>query len=201
MIHRQYNPWQISNSGEKETDKQLSAMADSGELFYVIHQMRLSSRYHRTQMAGECDFVVLTRLGLMIIEVKGGIIGYGNQPDGGTGFYRLVPNRTRETVANPFFQVDGNADAVKKYLLEKGLKNIFVGSMVCFPECEFNMNGIGEDDLWHRGQKMKLDEMILDSLERQIEKFHVNEVRKGVTRCIEWKELDETGYVSHMQGP
>ena len=168
MIHRQYNPWQISNSGEKETDKQLSVMADSGELFCVIHQMRLSSRYHKTQMAGECDFVVLTRLGLMIIEVKGGIIGYGEQPDGGTGFYRLVTQRTREAVANPFLQADGNADAVKKYLFEKGLKNIFVGSMACFPECEFNMQGIGEDDLWHRGHKMKLDELILDSLEGRL---------------------------------
>ena len=59
-------------------------------------------------------------------------------------------------------------------------------------ECDFDMRGIGEDDVWHRGHKMKLDEMILDSLERQIEKFHVNEVRKGVSRYIDWKELDET---------
>jgi hypothetical protein len=50
MIHRLYNLWHISNSGEKETDKQFSVQADSDEIFYVIHQMRLSSRFHRTQM-------------------------------------------------------------------------------------------------------------------------------------------------------
>ncbi|HOX75963.1 MAG TPA: hypothetical protein PLB27_14680, partial [Bacteroidales bacterium] len=62
MIHRLYNPWQITNSGEKEADKQLSVQKDDGEQMFVMHGLRLSSRYHRTQMAGECDFVVLTRL-------------------------------------------------------------------------------------------------------------------------------------------
>jgi hypothetical protein len=144
MIHRLCNPWRISNSGEKETDKQLSVQAGSEELFYVIYQMRLSSRYHKTQMAGECDFVVLTGLGIMVIEVKGGIIGYGKQPDGETGYYRLLRERTREIIDNPLLQVDGNSGAVKEYLSEKGLKYVFVGSMVCFPECVFEMEGIGE---------------------------------------------------------
>ena len=112
------------------------------------------------------------------MRLKGGIIGYGKQPEGGTGYYRLVRERTRETIDNPFLQVDGNADAVKKYLFEKGLKSVFVGSMVCFPECVFEMKGIGEDDLWHRGHELTLPEMIIDSMERQIEKFHENEVRK-----------------------
>lgn len=192
MINRLYNPWHISNSGEKEADKQLSVNSGSDELFYVIHQMRLSSRFHRTQNAGECDFVVLTRLGIIIIEVKGGIIGYGKQPDGGIGFYRLVKERTKEPIDNPFLQADGNAGAVKEYLAGKGLGNVFVGSMVCFPECEFFMKGIGEDDLWHRKHEMNLQEMIMDSIDRQIEKHHLNEVRKGLKRYSEWEELDES---------
>lgn len=191
MIQRLYNPWHISNSGEKEADKQLSIQNDESELMVVIHGLRLSSRHHKTQMAGECDFVVLTRLGIMIIEVKGGIIGYGKQPEGGTGYYRLITERSKETIVNPFLQVDGNADAVKKYLFAKGLKNIFVGSMVCFPECEFTMKGIGEDDLWHRGIDQPLQEMIIESMERQIEKFRENERRKGAARYIEWDELEE----------
>ena len=192
MIKRLYNPWQITNSGEKETDKQLSVNAGSDELFYVIHQMRLSSRFHRTQNAGECDFVVLTRLGIMIIEVKGGIIGYGKHPDRGTGFYRLVKERTKEAIENPFLQADGNAGAVKEYLSCKGLGNVFVGSMVSFPECEFFMKGIGEGELWHRKHELNMSEMIMDSLERQVEKHHLNEVRKSVKRYANWDELDES---------
>ncbi len=156
-----------------------------------MHQVRISSVYHPRQMAGECDFIVIARPGLMIIEVKGGVIGYGSQPGGGTGYYRLKSERTREALDNPFLQVDGNSAAVKKYLNDKGLRNIFVGSMVCFPECVFTMRGLGEDDLWHRDYGMPLPDMIIDSLERQIEKFRENERRKGVARMVGWKELDE----------
>lgn len=92
MIHRLYNQWHITNSGEKETDKQLSIQTRN-ELFYAIHHMRISSRYHATQSAGECDFVILTRLGLMAMEVKGGEMGYGRRPDESTGFYRLLNGR------------------------------------------------------------------------------------------------------------
>jgi KaiC/GvpD/RAD55 family RecA-like ATPase len=128
----------------------------------------------------------------MVIEVKGGIIGYGKQPGEGTGYYRLVTERIKEAMDNPFLQVDRNSDAVKKYIFDKGLKDIFVGSMVCFPECEFDMSGIGEDDLWHRGHDLNLSEMIFDSMERQIEKYHTNEVRKGRSRYMDWQELSET---------
>ncbi|HNY53747.1 MAG TPA: NERD domain-containing protein [Bacteroidales bacterium] len=191
MIYRLYNPWHIANSGEKETDKQLSVQKDDRESMFVMHGLRLSSRYHRTRMAGECDFVVLTRLGIMVIEVKGGIIGYGKQPEGGIGYYRLVGDRKKESLDNPFIQVDGNADAIQKYLLGKNLRNIFVGRMVCFPECGFKRSSVSEDDLWHRDHELPLPDMIIDSLQWQIEKFRENETRRGVLNHIQWKEFEE----------
>ena len=191
MIYRLYNPWHIANSGEKETDKQLSVQKDDRESMFVMHGLRLSSRYHRTRMAGECDFVVLTRLGIMVIEVKGGIIGSGKQPEGGIGYYRLVGDRKKESLDNPFIQVDGNADAIQKYLLGKNLRNIFVGRMVCFPECGFKRSSVSEDDLWHRDHELPLPDMIIDSLQWQIEKFRENETRRGVLNHIQWKEFEE----------
>ena len=142
-------------------------------------------------MAGECDFVVLTRLGIMVIEVKGGIIGYGKQPEGGTGYYRLVGDRKKEAFDNPFIQVDGNADAIQKYLLEKNLRNIFVGKLVCFPECTFSRSSIGQDDLWHRDHELALPDLIISSVERQRMKFRETEIRSGASRYIDWRELDE----------
>ena len=191
MIHRLYNPWHITNSGEKEADKQLSHARDSDEPMYVMHSLRLSSRYHRIQMAGECDFVVIARPGIMVIEVKGGIIGYGSQPDGGTGYYRLVSDRKKEALDDPFSQVDGNADAIQKYLMDKNLKNIFVGRMVCFPECGFGRSSVSKDDLWHRDHELSLPEMIIDSLEAQIERFREKETSRGASQHIRWKELEE----------
>jgi len=127
----------------------------------------------------------------MVIEVKGGIIGYGKQPAGGIGYYRLVGDRKKESLDNPFIQVDGNADAIQKYLLGKNLRNIFVGRMVCFPECGFKRSSVSEDDLWHRDHELPLPDMIIDSLQWQIEKFRENETRRGVLNHIQWKEFEE----------
>jgi hypothetical protein len=189
MIKRLYNSWHIADQGERSADKLFTSL--DGETFHIIHHLRISSFYHRTQLVGEIDFLVFTRLGLMVIEVKGGEIGYGTRTDGTTGYYKLAGSRTREAMDDPFIQADGNADAVQKYLMEKGLRNIFVGKMVCFPDCDFGRKGISIDFLWHRGCGRELSPMILESLEDQIEKFREDQKRKGITRLIDWKELEE----------
>ena len=188
MIKRLYNSWHIADPGERSADKLFTSI--DGEIFHIIHHLRISSFYHRTQLAGEIDFLVFTRLGLIVIEVKGGEIGYGARTDGTTGYYKLA-GRTKEAMDDPFIQADGNADSVQKYLMEKGLKNIFVGKMVCFPDCVFGSKGISIDFLWHRGCGMDLSPMILESLEDQIEKFREDQKRLGRSRIIDWKELEE----------
>jgi len=189
MIKRLYNSWYIADQGERSADKLFTS--PDGEIFHIIHHLRISSYYHKTQLSGEIDFLVFTRLGLMVIEVKGGEIGYGTRPDGTAGYYKLAGSRTRETMDDPFIQADGNAGAVQKYLMEKSLRNIFVGKMVCFPDCTFGRKGISIDFLWHRGCGRDLSPMILESLQDQIEKFREDQKRKGIARIIDWKELEE----------
>ncbi|MGI6311606.1 MAG: NERD domain-containing protein [Bacteroidales bacterium] len=189
MLKRLYNSWHIADPGERSADKLITSL--DGEIIHIIHHLRISSFYHRTQLAGEIDFLVLTRLGLMVIEVKGGEIGYGERTDGTTGYFKLAGGRTKEAMADPFIQADGNADAIQKYLMEKGLRNIFVGKMVCFPDCDFARKGISIDYLWHRGCGMNLSPMILRMLEDQIGKFREDRRRLGRARAIDWKELEE----------
>jgi len=189
MILKLYNPWHITNAGESETDKQFSASHESDENIYIIHQLRLSSRFHRTQMAGECDFLVLTSLGIMTIEVKGGVIGLGKSDEGDHGYYRYTSKTKKESIKDPFIQVDGNADAIKKYLKEKMFQDVFVGSMVCFPECIFTEEVIGKGSLWHRGHEWPLMEMITETLEFQIHEFHQKQVAKGNNRFADRKTL------------
>ena len=188
MINRLYNPWQITNDGEREADRHLSLPATmDGEVVYVLHSLRISSRYHRVQMSGECDFVIFSRLGIMVIEVKGGIMGHGEH-----GFYRFKGDEQTEPVKNPFTQADENAHAILNFLRDKGQNSIFVGSFVCFPECVFDCDGLEFNDLWHRGLEMGLLPMVLDSLHEQIEDFYQKQDERNAAFQIKWETLEET---------
>ncbi len=114
MIIRLYNSWHITNDGEREADRQLmlpGKMED--EPLTVMHSLRISSRFHRVQMSGECDFVIFSKLGIMVVEVKGGIMGYGSADHKDHGFYRLTGDDHRDPVKNPFVQADENAHAIQ----------------------------------------------------------------------------------------
>jgi hypothetical protein len=157
MIHRLYNPWQITNDGEREADRHLVLPVErAGEIVYVLHSLRISSRYHRVQMSGECDFVIFTTKGIMVVEVKGGIIGHGDSDHGKNAFYRLSEDDHREPVKNPFKQADENAHAIMDFLRDSGYHSVFVGSFVCFPECVFDYRGVDFQDIWHRGNETRL---------------------------------------------
>ncbi|MEI6883811.1 MAG: NERD domain-containing protein [Bacteroidota bacterium] len=192
MIHRLYNPWQITNDGEREADRQLMMRGNMEDMpIHVLHSLRISSRYHRVQMSGECDFVILSKLGIMVVEVKGGIMGYGSTDHNDYGFYRLAGDDQREMVRNPFNQADENAHAIQSFLREKGLINIFVGSVVCFPECVFDCEGVEFKYLWHRGCDKEWLRMIMDSMQEQIAEFYEKQDERNVAMRITWETLDE----------
>jgi len=192
MIHRLYNPWQITNDGEREADRHFVFHGNmEDEPIYIIHSLRISSRYHRIQMSGECDFLVITRFGIMIVEVKGGIIGYGAMGEGDHGFYRIMGDDQREPVKNPFNQADENAHAIQNFLWDSGLNNIFVGSFVCLPECVFSYDGVEFEDLWHRGLDEKLLPTIIHSLQKQIAAFNEKQGERNFVFRIIWETLSE----------
>jgi hypothetical protein len=192
MIKRLYNSWHITNDGEREADRQMvlpGKMED--ESIFVMHSLRISSRFHRVQMSGECDFVIFSKLGIMVAEVKGGIMGYGSADHKDHGFYRLTGDDRRDPVKNPFVQADENAHAIQSFLREKGQLNIFVGSVVCFPECVFDCDGMEYKYLWHRGCDKEWLPMIMDSQREQIAEFYEKQDERNVAMRITWEILDE----------
>jgi len=51
MINRLYNPWQITNSGEREADRHFAlSKGKEDELISIVHQLRISSRFHKTHI-------------------------------------------------------------------------------------------------------------------------------------------------------
>jgi hypothetical protein len=165
-------------------------MEMAGEIVYVLHSLRISSRYHRVQMSGECDFVIFTTKGIMVVEVKGGIIGHGDSDHGKNAFYRLRDDDHREPVKNPFKQADENAHAIMDFLRDSGYHSVFVGSFVCFPECVFDYRGVDFQDIWHRGLDVKLLPMVFESLEDQIADFYHKQDERNTALPIRWETLD-----------
>jgi len=189
MIHHLYNECHITNSGEKSVFRSLYLSGEyKNETVYVFNQWRVSSGLHKTQMVGECDFIVITRLGMMVLEVKGGEIGYEISSNKEYGYYRLNQSNQKEFLKkDPFIQVDGNADAVRKHLIEKQWPHLFVGRLVCFPESSFS--NCTNDDLWYLGHSKSLIKMIFDSLKCQIRKNQELNANKNYVFHHTWDEL------------
>jgi hypothetical protein len=88
---------------------------------------------------GEADFVVLTPLGMLVLEVKGGEIRY--EPNTGR-WYRLLPNGLYKDIRDPFRQASDNMHALVKTILERefagqaGLPCGY-GYAVVFPDCRW----------------------------------------------------------------
>lgn len=103
MIHRHYNPWHITNTGERAADQQFSMPRGVDDFpVHILYQQRISSRFLEVKMAGDCDFLVFTQHGIMVIEVKGGLIGYGKSDEGLHGNCRLLDGKKKELIQNPF---------------------------------------------------------------------------------------------------
>ena len=204
MLNRLYNPWQITNSGEREAGRLMTGpLQDDGEPIYILHQLRISSQFHKTQMAGECDFVIVSSLGITVMEVKGGVIGYDPNAGDSHGFFRIGTGDQQETIKNPFLQADANAGAIRSFLHEKECYDVFTGSVVCFPECILESKDIGTMDLWHRGCKTGLLPMIIESMRYQIRAFNEKQDLRNVALPIHWKTLSEEDilHVIHLLEP
>lgn len=192
MIHRLYNSCHIANPGEKQADKLIFLSAKlAGETVYIHYHLRLSSATHKVQMTGECDFVIITRLGVLILEVKGGIMGFGDVGNMRKVFYRQISETDREPESDPWDQVDANAGSLQSFLQKKDLHFVFIGKAVCFSECIFESNGPSFDFYWHRGHRESLLEFVFSTLEEQIriylEKLH----QKNYALRINWRSLDD----------
>ena len=190
MIHRHYNPWHITNSGERAADRQFSMPVGADDFpVHILYQQRISSRFLEVRMAGECDFMVFTQQGIMVIEVKGGLIGFGRSEQGDHGFYRFVKSNMKEHIRNPFLQNDSNKDGVRRFLNEKGIVDIFVGTLVCFPECSFEGDNLGFEALWQPGTGKGLVETIVKALQDQSAEFDRKQELKNRALQVKWRTL------------
>ena len=150
MIHFHYNQDTIQAQHPSEAKFHKSFLLHIresdilGEDVHVYHSYFLGK--HKDQIEGEIDFVILCELGVIVVEVKGGLIDYHNG-----GFYQ-TNRRTKETVdINPVGQARKNKASIR-HLINRGGLNFspVVIHAIVFPDCVFNEEelNINTEDLF-----------------------------------------------------
>lgn len=116
------------------------------EGWIVLHSLGIST--HNRVIYGETDFFVLVpKLGVYAIEVKGGRLRREN----GIWYYTDKHGKTNSKVRGPFDQAKDGAfsimDVLKKKLdtNHRYLANTFFGYGVMFPDVEYEATGIDEE--------------------------------------------------------
>lgn len=103
----------ISDEVKSEAEKDLfyrfrDEQAD--ENFVVLHSYALPE--HQSKKFGEVDFVIISRKGIVCVEVKGGIVSRRN----GKWFFTNRYGHTNEKNEGPFQQAQGNMSSLQKSL-------------------------------------------------------------------------------------
>lgn len=207
-MHLHYDPSYIENNGEIRVHQEITReLMYTDEDWHIIYSLRLSNKYHSGQKSGECDFILLSKYGMVVLEVKGGVIEYSDN----TFFQMKASNKDRRRI-KPFIQVDQNAGALIGFLREKNFRNCFVARIVIFPECDFRYQGIGDDNFWHLGRQESQLEFIRNSLceqkkdhkEKELKRLYLQLDKKPgddyLTRRIQetksaWSNLSENDIV------
>lgn len=128
--------------GEKEVALRLQNDAAT-EDWAVLHSLDISD--HRSQVAGECDFVIIIpRKGVLCVEVKG---CRTMKVEEGLWYYGT---KTQGDKRGPFKQATDNMHSIRKYLLSKrpDLSRVVFWSAVIFPYITFSKSS----PEWHDWQ-------------------------------------------------
>jgi Nuclease-related domain/AAA domain len=120
-------PTRPKHSSEVDLFDALHTLDDHWRVYgSVIWQSKRNGR----QGDGEIDFVLAHPAhGLIVVEVKGGIVGV----DQGR-WYRDTRGRV-DTIKNPFEQITANKYALISFLKDRGLARVPVHHAVCLPHC------------------------------------------------------------------
>src|SRR5687768_10843877 len=122
MLRRHYNSKEIINTSELLVDGLISDLIYQKNNWHSLSGFLLSkNRFHKTGK-GECDFILICELGLLVLEVKGGFIfSIGNQI-----IQKDIKGGSERTI-DPFNQVRGNAQSVLQILKAKTQLDVFIG--------------------------------------------------------------------------
>jgi len=125
------------SSGEKKVYQRLQ-----GELsddFTILHSLALAK--HQKKLRSEIDFLIINKMGILCIEVKGGRIEHSK----GVWFFTDRYGETHKKRESPFEQASSNMYAIKRSIINRfGVNSVYAGTTfgycVVFPDIEFSLH-------------------------------------------------------------
>ncbi len=115
-------------SGTERTVHQL--LSDCNVAGYALHSLNVAR--HDTKIWGEIDFILITRSGLIALEVKGDEL----RREGGHWYQRKQSTGQERSIENPFDQVSTAMFRVINELRDRNVKMATFGWGVVTRECE-----------------------------------------------------------------
>jgi len=134
---------EIENKPERDVAHTLVEQLPNHVTVYHSYPWLRPERNDRTNKTtlkeGEADFLILwPELGLLVLEVKGGDIGYDSDS---RRWYRLLGNGRERDIKDPFEQANKNMRVVVEAIAEKvyggGRPNFAFGYAAVFPDCTY----------------------------------------------------------------
>ena len=134
---------EIANKPERDVARALIEQLPNQVTVYHSYPWLRPDRNDRTGKVtlreGEADFLVLwPELGLLVLEVKGGDIGY--EPDR-RRWYRHLPNGSERDIKDPFEQANRNMHVIVDAIAERAYggrsPDFTYGYAVVFPDCRY----------------------------------------------------------------
>ncbi|MBU0488175.1 MAG: NERD domain-containing protein [Bacteroidetes bacterium] len=157
---RRYLPHNITNRGESMVDRLFDQVIhyDNDE-WYIIHSLLLDK--HISQKEGECDFVLINKRGIMVLEVKGGQIAYEN----GSFVQRKSRHNLHSRTIHPFDQAEDNATTLQRIFGEKGKRHLLTCCAVVFPESDIKITSTGHQNYWSLSTEGSFRDFLVYQLE------------------------------------
>jgi len=130
-------PYSTNSRAELRVFNKLQETFVNDFSYVAFHSLNLTK--HKTKRFGEADFVIVSKFGVFVLEVKGGGIKHNN----GKWFTTNRKNETH-TIQDPFRQAETALHAINKEISESNkfpLLKLPIGFGVIIPDVEWNTLG------------------------------------------------------------
>jgi hypothetical protein len=168
-----FKNYKFPSTGEKLVYEKLNTVNNYSinENWFVFHDVRIKD--HSSQKEGQTDFLILCKKGLLVLEVKGGIIIRENRQ-----FFQEGNSMFPRNPIDPVYQINGNYDSLYKYFQLKKREGIidylpFIGKAMAFPQTPNNSFSDLEFDpreIYVKSQSNCIWKFINESFNYQIDK-------------------------------